>query len=352
MAKQIRAAAQPDGLARLKADLKNGEFQNFYIFYGEESYLREHYLRLMTDKLTGGPAGVFNEHRFSAENLSPEALAEAVEAMPMMAERTFVRVDDVDLFKLAEGQREQYRSILADIPEYCCLVLNYDTVEFKINGTVKKLAEVVRSKACIVDFQKQSERDLTAWIYRHFKAAGKDISDELCRYLIFITDGKMVTLGTEIQKIVHYCTTVGVTKSDIDAVVTPALNAQTFDISNAIADGDYERALKKLQDLFAMQEEPILILGAISGQIRRLYYAKTISDCGKGQQVLMDLTGLKSSYAAGLAMTSARRVSDSFCKKAVELCLETDMGIKTGADDPERLLELLVLQLAQEVRRA
>ena len=305
MAKQT-AKTPDEGFQRLKADLKNGEFQNFYIFCGEEAYLREHYLRLLTGKLTGGPAGAFNEHRFSAETLTPEAFSEALEAMPMMAERTFIRVDDVDLFKLPEAQRTQYTGLLSDIPDYCCVVFTYDTVEFKINGTMKKLAEAVKKNACIVEFKRQSERELAAWIARHFRAAGKDISDELCRYLIFITDGMMTTLGPEIRKVASYCTTPAVAKSDIDAVVTPALKARTFDISNALAGGEYERALSGMRELFAMQEDCNLILGAIGSQMRRLHYAKTIMACGKGQDTLMELTGLKS-YPAGLTMTAARR---------------------------------------------
>ncbi len=268
----------------------------------------------------------------------------------MMAERTFIRVDDVDLFKLPEAQRTQYAQLLSDIPDYCCVVFSYDTVEFKINGTMKKLAEAVRKNACVVEFKRQSERELAAWIARHFRAAGKDISDELCRYLIFITDGMMTTLGPEIQKVANYCTTPAVARSDIDAMVTPALKARTFDISNAIAGGEYERALTGLRELFAMQEDCNLILGAIGSQMRRLHYAKTIMACGKGQDVLMELTGLKS-YPAGLTMTAARRASEGFCRRAVELCLQTDVRMKTSYDDPERLLELLVVELAQEARR-
>ena len=349
MARQAAPGAD-DGLQRLKADLKSGEFQNLYIFCGEEAYLREHYLRLLSGKLTGGPAGAFNEHRFSAENLTPEAFSEAVEAMPMMAERTFIRVDDVDLFKLPEQQRTQYAALLGDLPDYCCVVFTYDTVEFKINGTMKKLAEVLRKRACIVEFKRQSERELAAWIARHFRAAGKDITDELCRYLIFITDGMMTTLGPEIQKVANYCTTPAVARSDIDAVVTPALKARTFDISNALAGGDYERALRDLRELFAMQEDCNLILGAIGSQMRRLHYAKLITAGGKGQETLMELTGLKS-YPAGLTMTAARKTTERFCARAVELCLQTDRRMKTSFDDPERLLELLVAELAQEARR-
>ena len=39
-----------------------------------------------------------------------------------------------------------------------------------------------------------------------------------------------------------------------------------------------------------------------------------------------------------------------FCARAVELCLEADEKLKTSYDDPERVLEFLVLELAGESR--
>ena len=304
---------------------------------------------LVTKKLTDGPAGEFNFHRFSADDCTPQALADAIDAMPMMAERTLVRVDDVDLFKQPEGAREQYAAILSDIPDYCCVLFVYDTVEFKINGTMKKLAAAVKEHAQIVSFGKQSERSLCAWITRHFRAHGKSVTDELCQYLIFRTDGLMTTLGGEIDKIAAYQEGEAITRGAIDAVVIPALNAQTFDISDAVVNRDFEKALFKLQELYAMQTDPIAVLGAIGAQLRRLYYARVILSAGGGQKELMELTGLKS-YPAGLTMTAARRVTDGFCQRAIELALDTDIAMKTSADEPERLLELLIVRLAQEAQ--
>ena len=77
MAKQT-AKTPDEGFQRLKADLKNGEFQNFYIFCGEEAYLREHYLRLLTGKLTGGPAGAFNEHRFNEDQIAAQLVRDVL----------------------------------------------------------------------------------------------------------------------------------------------------------------------------------------------------------------------------------------------------------------------------------
>ena len=269
--------------------------------------------------------------------------------MPMMAERTLVRVDDVDLFKQPEGAREQYAAILSDIPDYCCVLFVYDTVEFKINSTMKKLAAAVKEHAQIVSFDKQSERSLCAWITRHFRAHGKSVTDELCQYLIFRTDGLMTTLGGEIDKIAAYQEGDAITRGAIDAVVIPALSAQTFDISDAVVNRDFEKALFKLQELYAMQTDPIVVLGAIGAQLRRLYYARVILSSGGGQKELMELTGLKS-YPAGLTMTAARRVTDRFCQSAIQLVLDTDLAMKASAGEQEQLLELLLVRLAQEAQ--
>ena len=43
-------------------------------------------------------------------------------------------------------------------------------------------------------------------------------------------------------------------------------------------------------------------------------------------------------------------ISPVFCAGAAELVLETDYKMKTSFDDSQRLLELLLLQLAQEGR--
>ena len=46
----------PGALQRLKNDLRAGQLGPLYLFYGPESYLREHYLALARKKLTDGPA--------------------------------------------------------------------------------------------------------------------------------------------------------------------------------------------------------------------------------------------------------------------------------------------------------
>lgn len=216
----------------LKAAVRNKNMDRLYFFYGEESFLMSYYLetirKLLLDPLTES----FNYHRFTSENFDLTAFLEAVENLPMMAEHTLVQVDDIDLFKLNESEREKIAAVFSDIPEYCTIVFTYLTIEWKPDKRMKKLWEQIDSHGLAVEFRKQDIRELVPWISRHFAAQQKKISNDLCAYLIDITGGTMTALSGEIQKICAYSGTQEIKKSDIDAVTEPVLDAVVFQASS------------------------------------------------------------------------------------------------------------------------
>ena len=346
MAKTVDNSA----IQRLKASIKASQPENLYIFHGEEMFLLRHYLeqlkKLLLDELTES----FNYHRLTNETFDLQTFADAVENLPMMAEHTFVQVDDIDLFKLSESDREKLIEVISDVPEYCTVVFTYETVQWKPDKRVKKLWEAIEKNASVVEFAKQEQRDLIAWVGRHFAARKKRISNDLCAYLIDITGGTMTALSSEISKICAYSGADEIRKTDIDAVTEPVLDAVVFQMTDLLGQGRFPQALQKLQQLLKMQQEPIAILGAVGTQFRRIGTARTLLDYGANAGELIKLCGM-TDYAARKTMESARSFSPEFCKKAMELIVQTDYRMKTSFDDNERLLELLILQLAGEARR-
>ena len=334
-------------LKELKAALKSRELGRLYFFHGEETFLLSYYLEQMK-KITLDPlTESFNYHRLNSENFSLQSLADSVENLPMMAEKTFIQVDDIDLFGMNEDEREKTVEILRDIPEYCTLVFTYLTAAWKPDKRMKKLWETIENNGQVVEFARQEARDLVAWITRHFAARQKRISSQLCLYLIEITGGTMTALNGEIEKICAYSGADEIKKSDIDAVTEPVLDAVAFEMAEMLSSGACEQALQKLQQLLKMQQKPLVILGAVGAHFRRLGAARILLDNGKNAGELADLYKIKE-YPARKTMESARRMQPQFCRKAMEMILETDYRIKTSFDDGERLLELLVLALAQE----
>ena len=339
---------QTDLLQQLKNDIRSKEMGRLYIFHGEEIFLLHHYLeqvkKLLIDDLTES----FNFHKLNNETFDIQSFVDAVENFPMMADHTLVQVDEVDLFKLPESDRTKIGEVLADIPDWCTVIFTYETVAWKPDKRLKKLWEAV-DEGLIVEFKRQEPRDLIPWITRHFAARKKRISPDLCHYLIDITGGTMTALAGEIDKIASYSGAEEIRKTDIDAVTEPVLDAVVFQMTDHMGQGEYGPALLKLRTLLKMQQEPIMILGAIGGHFRRLSTARTLLDCGKGSADLCRLTGL-SDYPARKTMSAAGKFGARFLAKAAELILETDRQMKTSYDDPDRLLELLILRLGQEAR--
>lgn len=340
--------AAPDGaLQTLKAALRRKEPHHLYIFWGEEDYLRTHYLAALRQQIMEGGFEDFNFHRFDAQTMALSAFSDAVEAIPMMAEASFVQVDDVDIYQMDADDRERMAAILNDIPDYCYIVFAYDTIRWKPDRRLKKLHAAVEKNAQIVEFAKQSERELVSWTARHFLSYTKQIAPELCRYLIVQCGASMSAMASEISKIAAYSTASDITKEDIDAVVEPVLDAVVFQLTDAIAAGNYAAALRILRTLCKMQEEPISILGAIGSQLRKAAAARNLASAGQGADALMRIYAI-GSYPAQKAFGFARRVPAAFFAAALPLCAETDYQMKTSFDEPQRLLELLVLRLAQE----
>lgn len=345
MAYKKKTPTTNETFQKLKSDLAAGSPGCAYIFYGEESYLREHYLEQLRKCLIPSGFEEFNYHRLDGREISVQSLIETAETMPMMADRTLIVVTDFDLFKLND-EREKMIAFLEDLPPYACIVFVYDVLEYKPNRTMKKLCKAISTYVETVEFRAASSSDLVAWISRRFKALGKEIDRQNAEYLIFLCGGLMTGLIPEINKIAAYAKGKTITKKDIDAVADPILSAEVFKLTDAVAQKNFDLAASILGDLLKMQIEPIMILAALGSQLRRIYTARMAIDSGKDRYWLMQLWEMKSDYPAKLLINAARHTTADWCADAVKMCQELDRRMKSerGIDSAGEL-KLLLVQL-------
>jgi len=338
------------GLVRFKSALAAGELGTAYVFCGEESYLREFYLSEMKKLLVAGFES-FNFHRLEGKNLTVQTLTEAVESLPMMAQRTMVQVVDWDVYKLGEEQRNALIALLEDLPAYCCLVFVYDQIEYKPNKTVKKLYTAFDQFVQTVKFEEQSQNEILKWVSRRFKAAGHTIDVPTAEHLLFTCGCLMNGLIPEIGKIAAYAKQERITKADIDAVAAPVLEAQVFEMTNAVSKGDFDRASEVLGTLLKLQEEPFMLLALIGKELRKLLTARIALDAGRDKFWLMERWNMRSDYPARLLLDNAKRVSRDWCANGVKRCYQVDLRMKSvsGVDGADEL-KLLLMELAQGAR--
>jgi DNA polymerase III delta subunit len=76
-----------DGAFRkLKEDLAQENPAQFYVFYGEEDYLRQFYLKELR-RICGGPFDAFDTIVLDAEQVNADTLTDAIDSFPMGSER-------------------------------------------------------------------------------------------------------------------------------------------------------------------------------------------------------------------------------------------------------------------------
>lgn len=337
---------KPDmaGYQKLKKDLKEHTPERLYIFHGEETYLRDYYLGQLKTQLLSDGMDVFNYRQIGAKEMSPRALEEAVDCLPMMAPHTIVLVTDYDLYKAGEKEREEYIRIFSQLPDYCCVVFLYDLIAYKGDARTK-LAQALKQYGTVVNFVRQDQGDLVDWVRRRFRALGKEIDSRLALDLIFLCGDLMTNLIGEIEKIGAYSKQPHITRADIEAVATPQLDAVVFRMTDAIGERNFDKAAQVLGELYQMQEPPIKIMWSLGRQMRQIYSARLAMEQRRGAGYVAGLWGIKP-YPAEKLMNSARRFDLQWCRRAVLRCAQTDLAMKSTGQDPQQLLTTLLLELA------
>ncbi|MFQ9555978.1 MAG: DNA polymerase III subunit delta [Oscillospiraceae bacterium] len=78
----------------------------------------------------------FSYHRFDGAELDFQALADAVDAVPFLSERTLIEVRGFDTNKCREEDAQALVQVIGDLPDYCTLVFVMGT-DFEPDGRLK-----------------------------------------------------------------------------------------------------------------------------------------------------------------------------------------------------------------------
>ena len=227
--------------------------------------------------------------------------------------------------------------LLRDLPDYICLIFHYDTMEYKPDKRLK-IHKILAEYANVVEFAFLEERQLVDWIRRRFRALECSITDDTARYMIFLCGCSMVNLITEIEKAAAFCTTGEIKRYHIDTVCSRVIDAVVFDLSDAITERRFDRAIALVDELLAQKNTEVAIFSTIARHIERLYAAKLHEQAtGEEKQPLLALfwVPVLKHYAKRIR-AAAQRLPMSWLRDAVVLCGERDICLKKHCRRPEK----------------
>lgn len=321
----------------LKKHLKEGNFSKVYLFYGEEEYLKDYYLKKFKESLVPSSSEMMNLSVIDGK--SPvENIIDAVETYPFMAERKMVVVKNSELFKSGRKEdSERMADFLSKIPRTTVLIFIESEVDKR-----GKLFKQVQKQGGVTEFNYLKENDLIVWVKKEFSANNIAIDRETTIYLLRTIGNQMSVIKSEIDKLISL-NNDSVTKSDIDSICTRSLEAQIFDLVKAIGNKNVTTALEIFNNLLMLKESPIGILVMITRQFRLLFQAKYLIEENFSSKQIIDYLKLPS-FVVNEIISQSKLFLLEDLKQAIRDCLLTDLSIKTGKMESVLAIETLIIK--------
>lgn len=316
----------------LNQDIKNHEFKQVYLLFGDEPYLVSNYKKKLREAIAGDDTMNFNY--FEGKNPDVREIISLADTMPFFADRRLILIDSSGFFKSAPEELVNY---LPNMPDTVCMIFCESEVDKR-----NKLYKKVKDLGYAAELKKQDAEQLMRWAAGILGKDGKKITKPVMEYFLERTGDDMENIRTELEKLI--CYTMGrdvITREDVEAVGTVHVTNRIFDMVSAIVAGNTRKALDLYEDLLTLKEPPMRILFLIARQFNQLLQVKELAAAGLGKGDIASKIKVPP-FAAGKLITQAKAFTREQILSYVELCVESEEAVKTGQMADRMAVELLI----------
>ena len=169
----------------LNEDLKSGQFNNVYLLYGEEAYLKKQYKDKLRNAMVS-PDDNMNYAYYEGKGISVNEVIDLAETLPFFAERRLIIMEDTGLFKSASPELADY---IKEMPDTTSIIF----IETEVDKR-GKLYKAVQSKGRVIELGRQDENTLLRWVVGNVRQEGKMIRENTVRFFL-------AKVGTDMENI-------------------------------------------------------------------------------------------------------------------------------------------------------
>lgn len=314
----------------LENDLKNQNLHGIYVFYGEEKYLQQEYLRKIK-KIFGELSLGINYILLDENNI--DTLISDIETPAFGYEKKLIIIRDSNLFKkdCKSPMKEKFKKYVSENMD----IINEAVVIVFIEEIVHKmdLYKTVEKNAVIIETKELKPIEIKNRLKRICAMYKVQISDQNLNYLIETAGTSMQDLINEIRKLIEYAGENGeIKKEDIDKLTIKEIQAIIFDLTDYLGTKNTEKALEVLNNLIYNKEPLQKIIITLYNHFRKIYLTKLAL---KERRDLVEVLSLKPNQV--FLTTKYRKQAEYFKEKEIlqilKELIDLDYKSKSGQID-------------------
>ncbi len=302
----------------LKKNLMTAPPKSCYILTGDDSFVVKSAVNMFSVF-----SGEFRDLNFTYFN-KDASISEVIAALltpPMFSEYRVVCVNDYT------GDLKQIKEYLKN-PSSTSVLLFTGALTPNFNGIIP-LCE-------IVDCNRLEKSYLEGWVVRKAASQKISVSQKAASLLVEYCNRDMNSVYNELVKLMDYAEGA-IDESDVKELVSPQIEYKVFELSEAIAEKNADKAVELVNLMLAENNSSVSLMGMLFNHFRRLLF---VSLNPKSDTLSSDLKVKE--YAVKVALRQAAKFSPRRLKAVFDRLNSLDAGVKAGKiSDKNALMEFV-----------
>jgi DNA polymerase-3 subunit delta len=206
-----------------------------------------------------------------------------------------------------------------------------------------KLGDAVKRTGTVVALEAPRGRRLVGWIRQRGRERGLRIDDRAAWTLIDAVGSELRDLDAALAQVASALPAgAPVGGADVRNLFPRLADERVYAFTDAVGERRLDGAMTALRRLLEQGDEPLMILGALVAQLRRLLVARGVVDAGP--RAVGELLGLPE-WRAERVHRQARSYREDELVAAIATLASADVDMKGGDLPPEIALERAVLDI-------
>jgi len=329
----------------LEKDLKQGNLNSIYLFYGEELFILENAVKKMK-KLFGELVLGINYIQINETNI--DSLISDIETPAFGFDKKLIIVKNAGIFQKekrgqAKGNSELQKRIAEYMQENIDVIKDTSVLVF-IEDDISKceLQKVIEENGVVVNFERLKPIDIKRRLKAICNAYEVNINEQNLNLIIEIAGTNMQSLINEIRKLIEYTGKGGtITESSINKLVTKEFEAKIFDLTDNLGRKDIVKAIEILKELVYNKEPLQKILITLYNHFKKLYITKL---CDERKRDVIPVLNLKpnQTFLVSKYKRQAKYFKTSELRNILGELINLDKNYKSGLIDINIGLEAIL----------
>lgn len=319
-------------ISDLDKSIQEGNLKSLYVFYGDEKYIIEEYLKKIKKSFGELSLGI---NYILLDESSIDSIISDIETPSFGYSKKLIIVRNSGIFKKDFNNpiKEKLKTYVKENKE----IIDESVVIVFIEDVVHKfeMYKTIEPNGIVIEFKELKPFELVARLKKICSMYKVNVSDKNLQYLIEIVGTNMQDLINEIRKLIEFAGPGNEIKKDaIEKLANKQIQAIIFDLTDSLGTKNTEKALETLDGLEYNKEPAQKILIILYNHFKKIYLTKLALKNKKDIATVLDLKA-NQTFLTTKYINQSRYFNESEIENILEEMIELDYNYKNGNIDIE-----------------